>query len=108
MLYALPSITNSTRVAAVPPTPRAAGRHVVHGDDRAVARPGRDGDGEVGAERLVQRIVERGRGCGAASSGSSRPGCGRGAGAGRRGRDADRVPPGQRDQLEAVAVVEIA
>jgi len=35
-------------------TPPAATSCTV--DDRAVARPGRDRDGEVGAERLVQRI----------------------------------------------------
>jgi len=40
--------------------PHATRRHVVHRDDRAIARTGGHADGEVGAERLVQRIVERG------------------------------------------------
>jgi len=74
--------------------PHAAGRHVVHGDDRAVARPGRDGDGEVGAERLVQRIVERGRGRGTASSGSAGAACGRGRAPGAAAVTRIESPPG--------------
>jgi hypothetical protein len=110
MRYTFPSRTNRMRVAAYPGVPKvriaegrqrlaeraadAGGRDVVNHHHGGVARaPGFDR--EIGPERPVQRIVERGQGTGRRTRGLRRA-------------EAGRVGARQRDDLEAIAIIEIA